>query len=157
MNKRGVSRQVFMWIFALIVIAIVLYFGVTSLTKLVNVGKTVDTLRFQKDVERDVSLLYGYAPGSNKEVSINAPVGVQGVCFIDFTRNIGVIKYSQLKSVRGLGVTPKNMFFASVQGKRSEPVKIEHLKPKTNPECIDVKHGKIQLMLENKGDHVEVS
>ena len=156
MNKRGISTQMFTWIFALFVIAIVLYFGITSLMKVIDTSETVDTLRFQKDVEREVNLLYGYAPGSNKEVSISAPSGVKGVCFMDLTKPLNEIKFSSVKKFRGL-VSNKNLFYAVVQGTPPEPTIINRLKPKNNPTCIEVSRNRIEFMLKNEGENVVVS
>lgn len=155
MDRRGVSSQVFMWIFALIVIGLILYFGVTSLAKVIHTGEVIDVLTFQNQLKKETGLMYGYAYGSNKELIVNVPSSIKVVCFMDLTRPTVLTEYKQINKYRGL-TKDVNLFYVTLKGKEPEPYKIPKLKPKQNPLCKEVKMGRISLVLDNKGDHVEV-
>lgn len=171
-NKRGfhyskkaqLLSQPFTYIFAIVVIAMIVSFGFYMITRTTKVAESVDVLKFQKDFERKVNEISFLSPGSGDDVNMAFPIGVRGICFVDMkTVDASEIQFEDVKKsievYKEAEKTDMNVFFANVIGKKEEikPLTILKLKPSKNPLCTSGTTGRLKVGLENKGKYVEIS
>ena len=160
--KRGQLEQPFVYIFALVVAALVIFLGYFLINGLLKTGKQVETIRFANDLKNEINSIYDFSPGTNSNYKSNVPAGIKGICFIDVSNaNVEDINYDDIKDIVGVlkdTGSDKNMFYsASAQVKQPDPIKIDKLKPKNNLVCKSTSRGILELDIENKGSFVEVS
>lgn len=166
-NKKGqLLSQPFTYIFALVVVAMIVSLGFYLITRTTKIASDVDVAKFKIDFEKKVLEISYLTPGSGDDVNMVAPTGVNGVCFLDMkagSLEVDKIKFSDIKNDVELFLeaekTSNNMFFSITKGKTAsiKSVQIPKLKPKTNPLCVEFTSGRMKVGLENKGKYVEVS
>ena len=158
--KRGQLDQPFVIIFALVVASVILILGYYSISGLIKTADSVETAKFYNDLKKNVETYYNYASGTNAQIKLNVPEGINGVCFVELNSvDESDIKYKGV--AEDVGAFKKtadyNVFFSINKGiKPVSPLRIEKLKPKENPLCKDT-IGKLEIVLTNKGSYVEVS
>ncbi len=164
MKNGQLLSEPFTYIFALVVIAMIVSVGFYFITRTTDVAKSVDALKFEKDFESKVTEIGLLSTGSGDEINMNAPIGVKGICFIDMkTINPSEIKFLDVQKdvtlFKEAEKTNLNVFFAKQDGSKSSiaPISVLKLKPNVNPLCVDLTFGKLKLGLENKGKYVEIS
>ena len=82
MKKRGqLFGQPFVFIFALIVGALILIFGARYIIQLKDTGEQVQVVKFIERLREDVNQYYFLDVGSSKIIRINLPNKVKGICF----------------------------------------------------------------------------
>ena len=82
MEKRGQTQQVFIFIFAAVVIALLFLFGSNLVVKVVNFGKDVETEKFIQDLKQQIELVNSYNIGSSVSFKdIQIPKQVKEICF----------------------------------------------------------------------------
>ncbi len=81
--KKGLSTQIFIFIFALIMIALVLGFGIKSLGTVKNTADKVELLTFITNLDEGIQEYYAFDVGSNKRVQLLLPNQVKEVCFVN--------------------------------------------------------------------------
>jgi hypothetical protein len=131
--RKGVIDQVFIYIFAVIVIAFILYFGFTQIVNLKNLSEKSVYITFKNDFESAVNDVYYKNPNSVLEFSINSrnkplelPKDVEKVCFND----------------EEVSFRPLLLYDEFI---------VEHLKGSEN-ECINVVRGRLRFKLTNDAD-----
>lgn len=158
--KRGQLDQPFVIIFALVVASVILILGYYSITGLKETADSVETVKFYNDLRNNVEKYYNYASGTNAQVKLSVPNGINGVCFVELNSvDESDIKYKGVaEDVNAFKKSADyNVFFSIDKGvKPASPLRIEKLKPKENPLCKDT-IGKLEIVLTNKGSYVEVS
>ncbi len=170
MKKGQIMSHVFIYIFAVIVIGLILLFGFKYINKIIKTGCEVETLDLVNDMKSEAreirSLSYGssyscsFVFGSGgKRCEFVIPDNVVGVCFVDPAKGqFSSIPFSDVKQfAEGLGAgANRNVFFSVPKGAncKADPALIPNLKI-DSPICIDVKKPN-SFILENKGDLVEV-
>lgn len=160
--KKAQMEQPYVYIFALIVAALVIFLGYYMITGLLNLGKTVDTKRFEQDLRNEVRSVYDFTPGTTSYYKSNVPSDVKGVCFMDVGNvNVDDIKYDDIKvlvvEMKKFG-TDVNLFYSvTSKAKQPEPNKIDKLKAMDSLVCKSTARGVLEIDLENKGNYVEVS
>src|SRR3989344_8264016 len=113
MEKRGQVQQLFVYIFALVVAAMIIGFGYYVITNILNLGKEVETATFKKDLEKQIGLFYTYAPNTNGNIQIRTPSGIKGICFIN-EGEVSDISYSDVKESAKISRS-KNVFFSTTK------------------------------------------
>ena len=158
--KRGQLDQPFVIIFALVVASVILILGYYSISGLIKTADSVETAKFYNDLKKNVETYYNYASGTNAQIKLNVPEGINGVCFVELNSvDESDIKYKGV--AEDVGAFKKtadyNVFFSIKENiKPISPLRIERLKPKENPLCKDT-IGRLDIVLTNKGSYVEVS
>src|SRR3989338_7479185 len=170
--KRGqLLSQPFFYIFAIIVIGLILIFGFNYIAKILKTGCEVETLDFVGDVRAEVNQLRALSFGSSFECTFTSiggsenrcefifPSNVEGICFVDTTKSqYEKIKFEDVKNiVMGLGPSANRNLFFSVEKSsscRADPVKIDNIKI-DSPVCIDLKEEN-SFIMENVGSVVEI-
>ncbi len=170
MKKAQILSQPFLYIFAVIVIGLILVFGWTSIKNLIGFGDDVGSVKIFNDFRKAVDEVSKLFPGSSIECSlvrkpltteneceIIVPGNIDGICFADTNSPLDFsnIKFKnveeEIRVYQGTG--DRNVFFAT--GKKPiNPIFINKLKPE-NEFCIDMKTKEKTFILENKGKHVD--
>ncbi len=149
-NKAQIKLS-FGMIFSIILIITFLSFGFWVIYKFVGLMNEVKSADFVNDLQTDIDRIWKSSFGSNPgEYSV--PAGVKKVCFIDFF-NAGKGKdknlYNELNMVNN---GDENMVFYPTESSGISAFEIKHLDianitSNENPYCIDVKKGKVQILL----------
>jgi len=160
----------FTFIFALVVIALILLFGIMAITRLFSFGCAVEAEKFVMDFDNKVEVMDTLAKGSRAQYSLIVPPGVAGICFIDTTstNNIDTSKliYPDVKQkvelLIGDGMAMKeNMFIAADANADKDCLfdrkRINGLRVADNIQCFDTKFGEFKFVLENMGKYVQIS
>lgn len=174
MKKGQLLSQPFFYIFALIVIALLLIFGFTYIRKLMNTGCGVESISFISDIQTKVNEIYSLSYGSsyecaltrvagktNNKCEIVMPDNVDGICFVDTTKSYdpaNIIFDEPKKLIVGLGVNANNnLYFQNSRNAacKSEPALIKKLTT-DGVVCLDFKKTNPSFILENIGNNVVV-
>jgi len=157
MTRAQLAAQPFILLFALITIGLIVIFGTNMIGKVANFAQAVDTINVKKQIENNVENIYNAAPRSNKQLTLNVPTAIEGICFIDTTKpQEQEIPFEQIREeIKVLEQTNDNVFFATKE-KTVEPIKIKHITAKPNPLCLKTT-GTVQVILENTGSEVTIS
>ncbi|MEK6903818.1 MAG: hypothetical protein AABW64_04190 [Nanoarchaeota archaeon] len=149
--KRGVSNLVFIFLFALILMALILAFGIKSFMGVKEAADLVELLTFEKNVNTAVQQYYSFDAGSSAEKTFAVPSKITSVCFFDpiqplTTRGLD----SQLDFF--LRENKKDTFYTLPLDAFPNPAPdflIQHITvdPSANPLCIPTK-GKLSVVLE---------
>ena len=147
LQKKGVEMQVFTFLFALFLIALILGYGLKSVVRLKSVSEDVDLGDFFFQLRDEVNTMSSFEVGSSKQVTLFLPKKVERVCIFHGGREIAGTIDTTLRNTletnlgKNVFVMPpafaQNVFF------------IDHLRPagQDNPLCFLPK-GKLQLTLE---------
>lgn len=86
--KKGIASQVFIYIFAVIVMAMILYFGFTQIANLKNLGDKSVYITFKSELAGAVNDIYYKNKGSisvfsedSRNKPLELPKGINKVCF----------------------------------------------------------------------------
>ncbi|MBS3152622.1 hypothetical protein J4230_04390 [Candidatus Woesearchaeota archaeon] len=173
MKKGQLLSQPFFYIFAIIVIGLILIFGFTYVNKILKTGCQVEILSFVGDVQAKINEVYSLSYGSSFECFVVRSAGqsdsrcelvlpnnIRGACFVDTTKGYDAddIVFSDTKDlVVKLGASAnKNLFFSTLKDSScaAEPVMIK--KATTNGViCVDLTKNK-SFIIENNGNIVEI-
>ncbi|MFH1376364.1 MAG: hypothetical protein ABIH25_01890 [Candidatus Woesearchaeota archaeon] len=158
MRKGQLMGQPFVYIFLLIVAAIILFFGVKAIINVINTGQEVEYQRFVSDIEEVESKVYHDSFGSIMSLeNINIPNSISEICIIDRNSEIdlSLVNNFNLREFINLsysGFQDENVFFADekLRSKEFERIYIEGL----NPLCDNLIDNKIDIRFTNKGELV---
>ena len=160
--------QPFFYIFAIIVIGLILVFGFYYIDKLLKQGCEIETIDFvssmQAKLNEYVNLGYGssfecsFAQDSNSNCVLNLPSSVKGVCFIDMTKSFSAndIPFDDVKQFAKLGGSAKrNVFFSTVNGAscKAEPANLKKMTT-DGVVCINANNRSASFIMENTGREV---
>ena len=90
LHKKGIEMQVFSFIFAIILIALILGYGTKSLMRLKSVGEDVDLGDFVFRMRDEVNTMYTFDAGSSKELMLFLPEKVERVCFYNSDKEVNL-------------------------------------------------------------------
>lgn len=156
MKKRGAIDQIFVYIFALIVAALIIGFGYYIITNVLKLGKEVETIKFKQDLEKNINLYYDFAPGTSANVQIRVPDGIKAVCFIVDGEPSG-IEYKDVEKIASI-LKDKNVFFATTKSDvKAEPIYITKFKPSPDPLCINTLRGVLDVDMVTGAKEVIIS
>lgn len=151
MDKAQIQVMPFIYIFALVVGALILVFGLKYAFSLQASGEQIELGRFRLDVEREVSFIYNLDTGSSSEVKLKTPTRIRSVCFTNPEKEVRTTD-QQFRDL--LFLKPKdNFFIISEDPSQDKSFYVENLKSDTNPFCIQPK-GELKVIFENKGTYV---
>ena len=174
MKKGQLMSQPFFYIFAIVVIGLILVFGFNYINKLLKTSCDVEGLGFQTEIQSKVNELNSLSAGSSFECTLSRyknsggrcdltlPDNVNGICFIDTTKSytLSDIKFNDVKDyftkfgAAGVRNLNKNLFFSGNKNADcgGEPVKINKLTTE-GAVCANLS---THFILENQGDIVIV-
>ena len=144
--------QPFMFIFAIVVVALILFFGFNSITKLKVRGDFLILSSSVVDLKNDVSRYYSFDEGATKTLRLDLPKQVDQVCFVDPDDYMNDHEYKKLfEASKGY-----NVYILPLDVFQVTRFNIPYMKPRINPLCIK-NFGKVELKLINHGSFVELS
>jgi len=176
MKKGQLFSQPFMYIFAIVVIALIFLFGFQMIGKLKSTTCSVENIKFITDLNNEIDRIYsqGFSGSStlcslvprsrvsDSSCEIIIPQGLDGVCILDPTKSLDYtnIPFEEFANDIKLlqGHTDKNLYFISENKncdlEKIPPVKIQNVEIK---ETICVKSNEVvKIVIENKGRNVEI-
>ena len=167
--KKAQLQQIFIYIFALIVIGLVLYFGVRALTGTKKVATAVEIENFIRDVRSEYETILSLGPGSYEIKSIFAPSGITEICFtadqVSETNAINEASSASIgKEIYGFkqAGSQDNVFIIDARGTVQRSFKLEKLDIDNSQAgnqivCFRVAGGRFTIRFENAGDVVKIS
>lgn len=157
MKRAQLLSQPFVFIFMLIVVVLLLYFGFNLLSKTINYGDDVEYDTFLLTLEKELESLRHLDKGSSITLrSLSVPRTVDEVCFIGQTGSArGSFSHSDLSSVFStldegivIHLTKENRFY--------DTLAIDRVYGDTNPRCDLTDDGTIDLKAVNYGGYVVI-
>lgn len=156
MKKGQLMAQPLIYIFYLVVAALIIFFGIKVIGNIGNTGDKVEYVAFVGDIKEKIDSAYTYNLGSVVSLDdITVPSNIVEVCFVstlDLTK-VKDVKLKQLINISSLA--ENNAFFAGVDIKNGPSQNFEHLTI-DGTVCDVTRDRKINLVLENIGDSVQV-
>lgn len=163
--------QPFVYIFALILGALILVWGIKMIVDFMGTANKAELGKTIKSIESDVNEFYNYAEGAEKPRTLDLPKGINYLCIADPGARLNCIKktksgtspctLSQIDETIEPWVTraggKENIFTAPTEnaGLGNGRFIIENLKPSEgNPLCIA---NGAQMILTTKATYVEAS
>lgn len=83
MHKKGVSTQVFAFIFALFFMALILAYGAKTLVNLKHISSDVELTDFVLKLRDEADSMFHFDIGSSKDISLFLPGNVERICFFN--------------------------------------------------------------------------
>lgn len=96
---KGMTQQVFLFIFALIMMAVVLLFGIRQLFIVTDTADKVETLTFVEDFKQELQTYANFDVGSSKYLTLSVPSDVNQICFFNSKKPIQGITDPVLKAL----------------------------------------------------------
>ena len=158
--KKGQTQLVFVYIFAIIVVALIVIFGYRAIKNFKDLGDEGQIVLFVDGIKNKVNDVYSLDKGSSIKLDdIILPGKVREICFIDIDMPLNNIIDDEVidQVVRNSldSGSQNNLFLVPQRGQSLSKVKffVEHVKPVENPLCVT----DMRINLENEGDYVSVS
>lgn len=156
MKKAQLFSQPIIFIFAIIIAALILVWGSYNIYKFTKTANTIEIGTALTDMKDVVSTYYYLDEGSSTIINIKLPKQVKYICFTDpdeplLSTNLEQIEpnLSQLLQAKG-----KNIFVIPSTNK-PPTYYIDNLKPIENPLCIQTLNS-LKATIENKGTYIEI-
>ena len=156
--RKGVTSEVFVFISALILMALILVFGIKSIKDLKNTSDNAELGLFVKNLKNEIEVFYNNDVGSSKKIKLVIPKEVEKVCI--FTKEYPATKNeNELDDI--LKYTNNNLFFIPVENFKINKITIPYLRndKDENPLCIETKgvfNGVIEVKADNENVFVEM-
>ena len=151
MKKAQVQIMPIIYIFALIVGALLLVFGLRYAFSLQSAGEDIELGRFKQSVDREVAFIYNLDTGSSSEIKLRTPSNIKSICFTNPEKDFRTTD-PQFRDLIFLN-QENNFFIISDDPSQDKSFYVEHLKSDINPFCIQTK-GQLTVIFENKGKYV---
>lgn len=153
-NKRGQIPIVFVFIFAIIVAGLLLTWGLSAVFKIIKTSEDTAYLTALTDLDEEIQKMNIYEPGSVRTIQVQTPTKIQQICFTDSDKNFNHpnkdIKFLMQNSNFNTFILPLDAF-------KQTGFKIDNIKGKANPECIQVKNNQLKAKLTTFDNYVEIS
>lgn len=110
MNKKAQAEKLFVWILAIIMAALILFFGYNAVSKTTQTGCMAQLVLFEKSFVSDIESMYTQQ-GSVAEKNYNVPCGIDRIYFVDIDKDVSfspLVDYPEIMD--SLNGTDKNVF-----------------------------------------------
>lgn len=170
MKRKGqMLSQPFVYIFALVVGALILVWGGKTVLDLVNTGSQVDVGNFVKSLESDVAAYKNFGEGSKTSRKISFPNNINYICFLDLEKKANDCKRKEAgdKVVKctaeeldddfafQIEESNRNVYVLPMSELKINSFNIEDLKPTSgNPFCV--RNG-VDINIISKVSYVEIN
>lgn len=153
MQRGELFSQPFIMIFAMIVMALVLIFGIRSFTQINETANTVDAAKFILQLKDEVTKYYNFDIGSSKILKLSAPTKLTEICIYNPAQAITANLDPYVKTVIEKG--RNNLYLLPLEAYPTSSYPIPHLRniDGKNPTCIQKKQGMITIYLETQADN----
>ena len=85
MRKSQIHAQAFVYILAIIIMAMILAYGYKAVRDIVSKGEFASLVNFKTELKTSISSI-SYDYGSVKNEEFNVPTGFKEVCFVDLSK-----------------------------------------------------------------------
>lgn len=156
MKKAQLFSQPIMFIFAIVIAALILTWGSYNIYKFTKVTKTIELGTALTDLKDLTNTYYNLDEGSSTEINLKLPKQVKYICFTDQNEEIDTYGLEQLDPSlpQLLQAKGSNIFIIPTTIKPAT-FNINNLIPIENPLCIKT-IGSLKAIIENRGTHVEI-
>ena len=157
-NKKAQTEQIFFYIFAIIVTAVILFLGMKAIGYTKTIGSQVDLARFITDVNNGAQKNFDLGTGSLTKIDLYNPLGTKIICFLNPKENIdfSIIKDSKLQQeISSLSKLKDSNMYIGVENEL-KAYNIENVKAKNGIQCKQEPFSGLSLIFENKGLYSEV-
>ena len=163
MKKGELMSQPFMYIFIIVVLAFVLFFGVKMIINLINFSDKAQVANFVNDFKGRISDVYSDNYGSTVSLdNIKVPKNIFEVCVLNsnFPIDFSLINNDEFRAKLNLSVDGNNdnlFLYGDFDESSLESYKIDNLEiDLINPVCSVIEDNNIDFVFENKGNRVVV-
>ncbi len=162
-------QQVFVFIVAAIVFAIITIFGYSAITDFIDKGEQVEFYQFKTEIESSIKKIYPEF-GAVRQEEYRVPVEYEQICFVDLDApfdpsselcekdpiacDVWETAQDPLAEITGYAAADENVFL-----KPPAPIalKVFTLDIDGGFLCEDINGGRFSLRLEGRGSSVELS
>jgi hypothetical protein len=161
--KKAQLEQPFVIIFGVIVMAFVLIYGGSVIYNSYHLSSDVEFKKFMNDLDKNVQDCYALDSGSLCSLEkMGLPNNFGFICIVNVGDSLDQTKIpvqlnSTIMNFQRMGNIYDNIFLSN-PSKENEPYHmiIKNLKASENPLCTRTIGGKLRLILENKGNYVQI-
>ena len=149
MKKGELLSQPFTYIFALILIGLLFFFGYKAINSFQEKAQLVELANFVNDLKSNVKTYYNFDTGSSKQLSLSLPKKVKKICFT----NLGEIPSTTDPDLKLLLNKNNNMYIFPIEAFSMNTFKIDYLRINQPPLCFNVDgkfNAKITKIIDNK-------
>ena len=149
MKKGSILAQPFVFIMALILMALIIIFGAKSVFQIKKTADIAELNKFIINLDNQVELMYNYNVGSSKDISLNLPTSIEKICFSNpgepITSNVDDNFFRTILE----NDKSNNVFIHPLRKFRDFDYKIDNLivKSNENPLCFNT-NGKLNGVME---------
>jgi hypothetical protein len=157
MKKGELLSQPFTYIFALIVIALLFFFGYRAINDFYEKAELVELGTFVDDLRYNINTYYNFDTGSSKQLTLNLPKKVKKICFTNLNENTNLPTDPDLKLLINKN---DNMYIFPIETFSINMFTIDHLRITQTPLCFNVNgkfNAKITKIIYNKKPYVELT
>ncbi len=160
--KAQISGQIFMYIFAMVVVMLILIFGYKAVTSIMSAGKCMEVTQFKNKITSDLVQAKGYGT-EKKNKAYNLPSGYTEVCFADLeSPSTEIANKLVANEVQAL---TKNAFLMPKKGSCQDEwfllknMGVINLNPGEDAgfKCFETARGKLTLNLIGCGDKTMIT
>ena len=161
MKKRSQASQIFVYIIAVVLAAMILLYGYRAISGFINRTEQITEVKFKTDIENAIRLI-STDYGSVKKLELNVPGKYETVCIVqqDYQNKQGTQLCAQSPIICSAWTTQaQNIFLTDTNMYTLPEIQITTLPLEIQGGyiCLKVKAGKITLRIEGKGDKTGVS
>lgn len=160
-RKSQIQSQVFVYVLAMIIIAVILLYGYKSISMMRQKGEDIDLLSFKQDVEEEVVKMSNDY-GSANIVTFKTPSGFDRVCLVDLAKNPdAALKSEQPLVYESWADGTANVFLVKDLAEEFQLIQ-QDTRPLIEMEdpgylCKDIQNNRIELRLEGTGGKALIS
>jgi len=157
-QTRAQVKLSFGMIFSIILIIVFIALVFFVIMKFLDLGETINVGKFADDFQSDVDKLWKGDQGS-QENEYSLPKKIGQICFVDLLESEkGAYKNEDFYEAFERYSSDKNLFFYPIGSTELNGLKIEHIDfGENNPNCFEVKNGKVKIGIEKDFDDELVS
>lgn len=156
--KKGQTEQIFFYIFAIIVTAVILFLGMKAIGYTKTIGSQVELTNFITDIKSGAEKNFNLGLGSRTKTSLITLPNTNIICFLnpDETIDFSTIKNSKSRQIisKIYKLQDSNMYI-SIDNK-FENYNIKNIKVKNGIQCKEEPFQGFTLLFENKGSYSEL-
>ncbi len=162
-SKKAQIAQVFIYILALFIFALILYYGYYSISSFIKKGEEVTYIKFKTSLESEVEAIlpqFGSVSIFNKNKPLKVPSKVEQICFVSYNNVINGIapNHPQLDPVIKLSIeskTEENVFL--LPREERAPISLLRIEVPGGFDCISMKQSRLDIRLESLGNVVKIT
>jgi len=159
-KKAQIAGQIFIWILAIFILAIIVFYGYKAISSFMQRGEEVSFIQFKNTLESEVTRLstqIGDVVVFNDRNPLNVPGKYKMVCFVSgdaYTTNVPSELSENLRKVitaaieEGIITDTENVFLEPLA---PSPIYVGNIEIEGGILCMEVVKGRIDIRLTGRG------